>query len=518
MADNIVTEDDLPVENVRPTHGMTVKVFKGSFWVLTGQVLPLIATFIATPFVIRYLGSESYGVLILVGLVSGYFSYADFGMSLASTKFGSHAYAEHSREKEGLYVRTAAYIAFLSSLVIALPMFFFSGWIVGDLLKVPVHLYSQASVALKITSAAFLLSVISGVVNTPQLSRMRMDLNVLINAGSKILMILITPVVLYFGGGIVEATIVAFGAALAILLGNIFVSGRLLPELYKPTISNAFIKPLMKFGGNVVLYGIGLLITNNLEKLLLPRLVSVQSLAYYSIAFTFANMTTMFSMAMVQTLIPAFSQLLAPDKKIQLNTLFSRSVRISLIGLVPSIMVLLVIAKPFFTIWAGKEFGIESVYPFYILLVGVFFGILVYIPNCVLLSSGRPDIFARFYLIEIIPYAALAFFLVSRFGILGAATAWSIREIVNALIFIWLAKKYTGVSFNLRGYLDGFIFGFLVFIPVVLFALFYNNFSLWLILMLPISLVAYSLITWVRLTNLEEKVWIRSKINRFLKK
>lgn len=76
------------------TAGMTTKVVKGSLWTLAGQVAPLAVSLVATPFVIRLLGAESYGVLILIGLIPTYLGFAAFGMSMASTKFGSEAYAE----------------------------------------------------------------------------------------------------------------------------------------------------------------------------------------------------------------------------------------------------------------------------------------------------------------------------------------------------------------------------------------------------------------------------------------
>lgn len=498
--------------------GMTVKVIKGSFWVLMGQIVPLIATFIASPFVIRLLGSEAYGVLILVGVISTYFGFADFGMGMASTRFGAEAYGEKNPEKEGLVVRTSAVIAFTSSLVVAIPLFVFSYWITGDLLKIPEHLHQQASVALKITSIAFLCTMLSGVFNTPMLSRLRMDLQVIIRDGARVLMTLITPVALYLGGDIVDAIIVASVTAFIILAANIMVSGRLMPQLYRFTISKELAKPLLKFGRNYVFYGIGLILLNNLEKLLLARLVEVKSVGYYSIASTFANMTTMFSMAMVQTLIPAFSQLMSPEKRAELNKLFSRTLRLSLIGLLPSIMLMLVVAQPFFTVWAGKEYGENSVYPCYILLAGIFFSILVYIPNCILLSSGRSEVFARFYLIEIVPYAILTYFLISYWGIIGAALAWSIREIVNALFFIRFTKKYTGLSLNLSRQLRGFITGFLMMVPAALLALFYDNFSWWLILLTPAGVLAYFIIVWKKLVDENERVWVRNTINRLLRR
>jgi O-antigen/teichoic acid export membrane protein len=499
------------------SRGMTTKVMKGSFWVLVGQVLPLLATFVASPFVIRSLGSEAYGVLILVGLISTYFAFADFGMTMASTRYGAEAFADGTPEQEGKVVRTAALIGISSSLFIAIPLFVFSQWIVGDLLNVPLYLQHKASVALKITSVAFVMSFIGNIFNTPQLSRMRMDLNVLINAGFKVLMTLSTPVVLKLGGDLVDATIVAFVATFMIMGSHIFVSGRLQPSIYGSTIDRKMLKPLLKFGSSYVLYGIGLLVTNNLEKFILTRYVSVQSLAYYSIAFTFAGMTTMFSVAMVQTLMPAFSQLLTPEKKEQLRSLFTRCVRVGLIGLIPSVMGLLIIAKPFFTLWVGPDFGRESIFPFYILLIGVFFSLLVYIPNTILISAGKSSLFAKVYLLEVLPYAVITYLLIQWAGILGAAMAWSLREIVNAITFIYFTRRHMGLSVNLGLQLRTLGAGFLVFLPPALIAFLHNNSSVWVFVTLPFSLAGYTWLIWNRFLETEEKSWATGLLRKVIK-
>lgn len=493
------------------TGGMTAKVFKGSFWVLMGQVLPLMATFVATPFVIRQLGSESYGVLILAGLISSYFLFADFGMGLTSTKFGSEAYAENNFEKEGAIVRVAFVIAFLSSLVIILPLFFFSGWVVGDIMKVPPHLQDVASIALKIASISFLLSLLSSVVNTPQLSRLRMDLNVLINAGTKILMTLITPVILYLGGGVIEATIVGFVAAAVCLSAHIFVSGRLLPSFLKLSIDKSLIEPLLKFGGSVVLFGIGLTVINYMERFILARVVSVKSLAYYSVASTFAFMATSFSLAMVQTLLPAFSQLVGGKKVKELNLLFSRTIRVSFIGLVPIILILLIIARHFFTLWAGEEFGQASIYPFYILLIGIIFGVVAYIPNCILMAAGKTKLFARLYIFEIIPYALLGYVLIHFFGIVGAAIAYSTREIVNAFISIRLVKRNTGITHSVWENGSRYLLSVIPFLPAVIAALFFNASLLLLAILLPIGVVGYLWFAWTLLIDQTERDWVKIK-------
>src|SRR5690348_15913957 len=140
------------------------------------------------------------------------------------------------------------------------------------------------------------------------------------------------------------------------LIANIYFSGKLLPELYSLRINREYLKPLLKYGGAMLIGGIAALLLINFEKLALSRLVSVRTLAYYSVAFTFANIATLFSGSMTQSLVPAFSQLTAPEKRDEFNALFSRGLRLNLIVLLPGIMFLFVIARPFFTIWAGPEF------------------------------------------------------------------------------------------------------------------------------------------------------------------
>jgi O-antigen/teichoic acid export membrane protein len=78
LPENITSSEILTGNAAPSTRGLTAKVFKGSLWTLVGQVLPMLASLVSTPFVIRFLGSEAYGVLILVGLIPYYFAFADF--------------------------------------------------------------------------------------------------------------------------------------------------------------------------------------------------------------------------------------------------------------------------------------------------------------------------------------------------------------------------------------------------------------------------------------------------------
>ena len=89
----------LPGQTIPPQGpGLTTRIARGTLWSLGGQGVTLIASFLATPFVIRFLGSEGYGVLSLINVLVGYLSFADMGMGSASTRFGSEAQARGDQQ------------------------------------------------------------------------------------------------------------------------------------------------------------------------------------------------------------------------------------------------------------------------------------------------------------------------------------------------------------------------------------------------------------------------------------
>ncbi len=488
---------------------MTTKVVKGSMWTLAGSVLPLAVTFVSTPFIIRFLGAEAYGVLLLVALIPTYFNFADFGMGIASTRFASEAYGQGNEAKESQIVWTAAAIALVASLTVAVPIFFLSGEIVGHL-NIAEHLSLEASIALKVTSAAFVVGILSGVLNSPMLARLRMDLNTFTSAAPKVILAIGTPLVLYLGGGILGAVSLAFLVGFVALVAVVCFSGSLLPTLFGPMFRREHVGSLLKFGGAWLLAMMAGMLLVNFDKLALARMVSVKALAYYSVAFTFASMATTFSSAMLQSLVPAFSQLLAPERKDEFDALFARGLRLNLILLLPGIAFMAVIAKPFFTFWAGEEFGVESTLPLYILLVGFFFSVLSYIPHSTITAKGRTDIFAKIFWVELPLYVLLVYLLIGKFGIAGAAAAWSLRVLIEAFVIVWFSRQIAQASFGLGRYWQSLILAVVVLVPPVFVATFYNNFSRWLILIAPVSAAVYGLIVWTKLVDADEKKWIKN--------
>ena len=450
--------DSQSLNGPRPRHGLTSRVVHGSFLNLGGQGVTMLATLAATPFVIRLLGAPGYGVLALVHVLIGYLSFADMGMGTASTRFGSVAHARGDDQGEATAIWSALALAAVPATTIALALALGARTLVEQVLRLPPDLHQSAVIAVRLAALGFLARAVAGVLNTPAVVRLRMDLVVLVTAGTATGQIVLVPVVLYLGGGLTGAVEIVAGTAIAAALLFAVIGMRLLPQLRRPHISSELLKPLARFGGALVVSSIAGTVLANLEKLLLPRYASVQALAFYSVAFTLAYMLTQLPVAMLQSLVPAFSQLQVKSDRGDLELLYRRALRGMLYWALPGAIFICTVARPFFTLWAGPQFGRESTLPLYLLMGGVVCEIMAYVPYALLLTLGRTDIIARCQLSLVIPYLLGSAFLIYRFGAAGAAVAWSLRALASALLFSYFARRSSGFAFapwpeNKRDYL-----------------------------------------------------------------
>jgi O-antigen/teichoic acid export membrane protein len=430
-----------------PRPGLTSRVVHGSFLNLGGQGLTMLATLVATPFVIRLLGPESYGVLALVHVLIGYLSFADVGMGTASTRFGSVAHAHGDDLGEATAIWSALVLAAIPATAVALALALAARPLVEQWLRLPVYLHESAVIAVRLAALGFLMRAIGGVLNTPAMVRLRMDLVVLVTAGTSVGQILLVPLVLYLGGGLTGAVAVVVGAAFSAALLYAVIGLRLLPQLRRPHISAELLKPLARFGGELVVSSIAAVVLANLEKLLLPRFASVQALAFYSVAFALAYLLTQLPVAILQSLVPAFAQLQVNPDRTALELLYRRALRGMLYWAVPGAVFICMVARPFFTVWAGPQFGRESTLPLYLLIGGVLFEITAYVPYALLVTLGRTGLIAKSQVSLLIPYLVVSGFLIHKFGAAGAAAAWSLRAMASAFLFSHLARRVTGFAF-----------------------------------------------------------------------
>jgi O-antigen/teichoic acid export membrane protein len=151
------------------------------------------------------------------------------------------------------------------------------------------------------------------------------------------------------------------------------------------------------------------------------------------------------------------------------------------------------------------------------LIIGLYANLATYVPYDLFVAFGRADFNARYHLLELGPYLLLTAWLTHRWGIVGAALAWSSRVMIGFPLYLIFVRR----SFGL---LSGLSLGFLLTQAVALLVMFvpmlagvrFSGSWQWSITFNVAGLISYLGIVWFGLLNTAEKKRLRDLVQRHL--
>ena len=197
---------------------------------IIGQAAALGAALIATPFVIRLLGSAQYGFLSLaMAAILSYLVLADLGMNMASTRFAADALARGDEQEEVTVVWMALFVTVVPALIATAALWVVAGN-VSHLLNLPPALHGRATVALRLVAVAGVARIAGNVLNTPQLARLRWRTFVLVNSGTAVAQVALMPLVLLIWPNVIAAAALIAATSLVAAAGQFAFSRRAQPK------------------------------------------------------------------------------------------------------------------------------------------------------------------------------------------------------------------------------------------------------------------------------------------------
>jgi O-antigen/teichoic acid export membrane protein len=470
-----------------------------------------IASFLITPFTLRLFGPEQYGIWAILTTIVTYFGFADLGMGTASTRFATEAHNQGDSQREADVVWTSLLIGFVSAGLLALLLAFTARPIIAALVHGSAQLEQQATSALRIAGLVFLGYVLSNVLNTTELVRLRIGLFSAITTVAAILQIAGVPIVLKLGGGLVGATATMACAALCTALVHGLMSGWLFPGFWRGKVQVALIRPLLLFGGPLVFSYFAEMALLASDKLVLARVAGPRAVAHYAVAASFAALLAIVPQALSRAMIPAFGRYLAVDDKASLNTFFARAIRGNILWLAPAVLGGWIICRPFLSLWAGAEYGRESWAPALILLVGCAIDAVSLLPARLLAASGKTRTLAFLYAIQVPAFLLAAFLMGVKYGVVGVAIAWTLRAVVNSLM---LFRKTKPIARLQQSPMAGHHFMFLLALtPMALAFALRSTLLLGVfaqVVAVAVAVVAYIAVVWRTVLNDEERQWMKA--------
>jgi O-antigen/teichoic acid export membrane protein len=203
----------------------------------------------------------------------------------------------------------------------------------------------------------------------------------------------------------------------------------------------SMLRPLLAFGGWMSVSNVISPLLIYLDRFMLGAFVGLSAVGYYTAPFDGVIRMLIVPGSLVNALFPSISGMQATGDRAGLRRVFSKAVRnMSLILATPAV-VLMLFGPAFLRFWLGDAFADQAGTAVRVLAFGVFLNSLAHIPSSFNVAMGRPDINAKFHMLELVIHVPIAWFLVRRFGVTGAALAWTFRVTFDAALMFLGATR-----------------------------------------------------------------------------
>ena len=156
------------------------------------------------------------------------------------------------------------------------------------------------------------------------------------------------------------------------------------------------------------------------DRFFIGSILTMSAVAYYSTPYDVVARLFVIPSGILVVVFPAFSAYYVNDAS-NFMKLYQSTVKYILLAMAPIVVVIIAFAQPLLQVWLGHEFARNSSLVVQILASGVLFSSAARVPLNTTQAIGRPDIAAKFYMIEL-PIVVLAlYFLTGPLGIVGVA-------------------------------------------------------------------------------------------------
>lgn len=481
------------------------RLAKNTMWNVLGQGLPLLVGFVAIPFLIHGLGTDRFGILTISWMVIGYFSIFDFGLGRALTKLTAEKLGTGMKKEIPELVWTALLMMGVLGIVGGLVVAGISHWLVYGVLNVPGDLRGETLRAFYLLALSIPLVIgttgLRGILEAYQ--RFGLVNAVRIPLG---LWTFLGPLVaLEFSNSLYPVVGVLVAGRFFALIIHFCLCIYVVPTLRNGVvIKRHLILPLASFGGWMTISNIIGPIMVYMDRFFIGAIISIAAVAYYTTPYEVVTKLWLIPMALVSVLFPAFSSTFV-NNKVATAKLFDRGTKYIFVVMFPLMLVIMTFAYEGLELWLGKEFAINGFKILQWLTIGVFINSLARVPFVLIQGVGRPDIIATIHLLELPLYLILLWWFLNTYGIEGAAAAWTIRIIIDFLIFNLVSAKLLIESkqFIRENAVSVFIALLSLVVPIIIPDVLTKTVYLFVILLI------YSLLAWKLLLGDKERNFIK---------
>jgi O-antigen/teichoic acid export membrane protein len=406
-------------------------------WTWLGVATGIFGGLFVTPYTVRKIGVDHFGMWTLVLSLVEYYWLIDIGLRSAALKFSAEYYALGQQDELDELVNTGLAYSMGAGAILALLTIFGAPY-AGLLFHISDPVFPKL---IRVVGISWALGLVFNIFGACIEGFQRFDIFGQIWVSTTVLRTITLVLVLALGFGVFEMGLVLLASQTLVYLLNLYYYRRLAPQA-KINLSLATFskfKEMASYGVHTLRVIVSDRLLRQAVPVMIPYYLPLRDLAFYALPMRILDyaMDGVGRVGSVTT--PTATELLAKGRREELVDLSVYANRYSLAIFLPIPIFLLIYGNELYAIWMGSDIASHSAY----LLPAFLFGHAIVASQMnsvsVLFGIGRHQAYSRFLLGEALLTVLGMALVLPRFGLLGAA---------------WLANGLMALN---RGLIVGFL-------------------------------------------------------------
>jgi len=414
-----------------------MSVGRDSLYNIAGSVTPLALALLTIPFYIDAVGTERYGALAIAWLILGYFGLFDLGLGRATAQRIA-ALHDSSDEHRARVFWTAALVNIGIGVVGGILLYFGATYFFENRFQADAPLIEEALVAVPWLAMAVPVATLTGVASGALQGRKKfLDVNMATVAGASLFQLIPLCVAYVIGPELVGLIIAAIAAR---VIGLVLFLARTHKHLLRntvPKLDKSEWLALLKFGGWVTVVSIISPMLVVIDRFFIGALISAVAVTLYTVPFEIVQRISILPRSIAMALFPRMAEA-SLEHGAQLA---KRAMLVVNVIVTPVIIAAIFLIRPFLALWIGDDIAIQAGPIAIVLLIGYWANAFGIIPYSRLQAAGRPHVVTLVLLAQLPFYVAAMYWVITSFGLIGAAAVFSIRTVVD---FVLLQRLSAG--------------------------------------------------------------------------
>jgi O-antigen/teichoic acid export membrane protein len=235
----------------------------------------------------------------------------------------------------------------------------------------------------------------------------------------------------------------------------------------KPHFELPILRRSLLFAADMSGVSIGSIVTHNIDKIALAKVLPLAAFGIYSLAVTLSSVLLLFTSAVYMSTIARITAAIESRSVVALRSLFAEASDMVCLLVCPAGAVMMVMADRCMQIATGDpNIGVQNAWVFGLASFSAVLNALAWPPYSLLVGAGCTRGIFKAYLYGALTIAPMVVLASVRFGAIGAAVMMVVYQALNLVCMVWISRA-RGLMVDVPGWVlhNVYAFNAVAFLP-----------------------------------------------------